>query len=79
MTKRGSVRFLFCLLALAVVSLIPSGAQSERPKNICKATHLGIYTVAISCTNGSDPTGRKLGETLLISCGKVDETQTAKK
>lgn len=70
MTKKGSLRFLFCLLALAVVSLIPSGAQSERPKVVCKSTRLGPMAVAIVCLNGADPTGHKLGDTLIISCGK---------
>ena len=70
MTKRGSIRFLFCLLALAVVSLIPSGAQSERPKVVCKATRLGPMAVAITCLNSADPTGHKLGDTLIISCGE---------
>ena len=70
MTKRSSNRFMFCLLLLALASLIPSSAQSDKPKNICKATHLGPMAVAITCLNGADPTGNKMGDTLIISCGK---------
>ena len=70
MTKRSSNRFMICLLLLALASLIPGNAQSDKPKNICKATHLNPMSIAVSCTNGSDPTGRKVDEVLIISCGK---------
>lgn len=71
MTKRSMARFAVCLLVLVIVSLVPSGAlQSDKPKNVCKAVHLGPMSVAITCLNGADPTGNKYGDTLIISCGK---------
>lgn len=35
-----------------------------------KVSRLSTKEVGISCLNGGDPTGTKLGETLIISCGK---------
>lgn len=52
------------------------GQYSERPKNVAKATHLGMYEVAVTCTNGADPTAFKHGDMLIISC--TDERQSHK-
>jgi hypothetical protein len=41
-----------------------------RPKPICKVSRLGIYDIGVVCTNGSDPAGHKVGDLLIISCGK---------
>lgn len=71
MSKSNSFRFILCLLFLALVSLIPSGAQSERPKNVIKASHIGTMSVVVTCANDADPTGKEIAyHTLLISCGK---------
>lgn len=55
-------------IILAVIVL--SALVMAESKYICKVAHLGTNTVAITCTNGADPTGRKEGDILLISCGK---------
>lgn len=71
MSKRTMWRFFACIVAMAVLAIVPSGAQSERPKNICKAVHLGTRDVAVSCLDGADPTVK--GNTsgfLIVSCGK---------
>lgn len=65
------------LIACLVFGSIAWGMQ-ERQKNVCKATHLGPYSVAISCTDGADPTGKKLGDTLIISCRAFDHAQSGK-
>jgi hypothetical protein len=55
-------------ITLAVITL--SVFVAAESKYICKVAHLGTHTVAITCTNGSDPTGKKDGDILFISCGK---------
>jgi len=52
------------LLACALFAV-----SQDKPKNVCKSTRLGPMAVAITCLNGADPTGRKYGDTLIISCG----------
>lgn len=42
----------------------------NRPKSVVKTSHLGPNAVAITCLNGADPTGQKVGSVLIISCGK---------
>jgi hypothetical protein len=44
--------------------------ECPRPKPIYKVTKLSLTEVGISCNNGGDPTGRKIGDTLIISCGR---------
>ena len=42
----------------------------EKPKNVYKLFHFSPTEVGISCQNGADPTGRKVGDLVIISCGK---------
>lgn len=56
-------KLLIVMLVLAAIA----AAETKR--------HFHIHTVSpesfmVRCDNGGDPTGRKDGETLLISCGK---------
>jgi hypothetical protein len=60
--------YVWTLLVFVVLVAMASG--EERAKSICKTSHIGINAVAISCTNGADPTGNKFGNVLIISCGK---------
>lgn len=55
---------------LLFLTLLASSVTASESKVVCKTSRLGPYAVAITCTNGSDVTGRKLGDVLVISCGK---------
>ena len=57
---------IICALLMAGIV----GADCAKPKPIYKVTKLGLSEVGISCTNGADPTGQKIGDTLIISCGQ---------
>lgn len=58
-------------LQIAIVLLLTGIAYAAGAiKSVCKVTHLGSNDVGITCTNGADPTGRKYGDVLIISCGK---------
>jgi hypothetical protein len=43
---------------------------ADKPKNIYKLFHLSTTEIGITCQNRADPTGRKVGELVIISCGK---------
>ena len=61
---------------ITLLLMIGSAAiASERAKNVYKTTHLSTTQVGISCQNGADPTGRKIGDLLIISCGDASATQ----
>jgi hypothetical protein len=42
----------------------------EKPKNVYKLFHLSATEIGVTCQNGADPTGRKVGELVIISCDK---------
>jgi hypothetical protein len=54
---------------LVILSLLAS-SYGPRPESIIKTSHLSSTEIAVSCKNGADPTGQKIGDVLLISCGK---------
>ena len=58
--------------AIAVFVLMAAGSlvASERPKSIIHVSHLTPTEVGITCANNGDPTGNKIGDVLVISCGK---------
>jgi hypothetical protein len=60
MTKRITIAIL----------LLVSVAVAARREYTIKSSHLGLNAVAITCENGGDPTGKKYGDVLIISCGK---------
>lgn len=63
-----SVARVTCMVLL--IMLIEASAQSVRPKPLYKVTRLSLTEVGISCPgNGADPTGTKVGDTVIISCG----------
>jgi hypothetical protein len=65
------------LIALAVLAFTAVIVAESR--YVIKSTHVGNAAVAITCTNGGDPTGKMLdGNVLLISCGTTGTT-TARK
>lgn len=53
-----------------LILLLGTTAFATRIEYNYKVTRLSTKEVGISCLNGGDPTGTKLGETLIISCGK---------
>jgi len=57
-------------LAIALLSLAAVAYAADRAKNVYKLSHLSETEVGISCQNGADPTGQKVGNTLIISCGR---------
>ena len=54
------------LLTLAVASV----CWGESKKYILNYKRLSTTEVGVSCENGADPTGKKFGNTLIISCGQ---------
>jgi hypothetical protein len=45
-------------------------AQSSKPKNVYKLTHLSPSEAIITCQNGADPTFKNLtGNAVMVSCG----------
>lgn len=55
---------------MALLLLLVAGVGAES-KYVAKASHLGSYSIAVSCTNGADPTvAGKVGDALIVSCGK---------
>lgn len=58
------ITLLSLLLSMAVL------AFADHVDYICESKHIGTSAVAVSCKNGADPTGTKIGTILLISCGK---------
>ena len=55
------------VLAILILSALAVGAEQ---KYVLSAKRLSTTEEAISCNNGGDPTGTKIGDTLIISCGK---------
>lgn len=56
-------------LTLATIVLALALAAGAASKNICQVKRLSTNEVGISCANGADPTGVKIGETVVMSCG----------
>jgi hypothetical protein len=57
------------LFAVCTIALLVSVAAADKPKNVYKTFHFTTTEVGITCLNGADPTGRKMGDILIISCG----------
>lgn len=50
--------------------LVVSAMAAERAKSLYKISHLSPTDLSVYCINGGDPTGHKIGNVLVISCGK---------
>lgn len=57
---------LFTLVTILAVLALAAVAAT---KTICQVKRLSTSEVGISCANGADPTGTKIGDTVIISCG----------
>jgi len=58
------------LIASFVLLFAVALFAGERPKNVYKIFHLSPTEIGITCQNEADPTGRKVGDLVIISCGK---------
>ena len=58
------------LITLAAVIALAQVSGTAESKNILSGKRLSTTEVALSCSNGADPTGRKIGNTVIISCGR---------
>jgi hypothetical protein len=63
-------RYAFVALLVLLGTLF---AASDKPKPIYKITRLTQTQVGISCLNGADPTGRKIGDMVIMSCSYSTE------
>jgi hypothetical protein len=52
---------------------------AERSKALYKVTRLSPTQVGISCLNGADPTGRKVGDIVIMSCAYSEDTTVPSK
>lgn len=50
--------------------LLAVGIATAESKFILNAKRLSTGEIGITCANGGDPTGQKIGDVLIISCGK---------
>ena len=57
-------------LALILLSLAAVASNTPREPSMYKVTRLSPTELGIHCLNGGDPTGKKIGDTLIISCGR---------
>jgi hypothetical protein len=57
------------VLVWAVLAVV-ANAQTVKPKYIYKLFRLNPSELGIVCQNGADPTGTKVGDMVIISCGK---------
>jgi len=57
-------------LTLIAVFALGAIAGATASTSIVKVSHLSDTEVGISCKNSADPTGKMVGSTLIISCGK---------
>ena len=59
--------FVCVLLCLATASM---RGERQKIEYQYKLTKLSAVELGITCLNGGDPTGVKVGQTLIISCGR---------
>lgn len=61
------------LLVVALLVLIVASVcwgQSVRKAYVLNYKRLSTEAIGVTCANGGDPTGQKVGDLLIISCGK---------
>jgi len=66
MRKRSS-HALAVVVGLLFAGVFVYGTQ---PKPNYRVTRLSANAVGVSCLNGGDPTGRKVGDVLILTCGE---------
>lgn len=57
---------------LTIIAVLTLGAiaGATASTSLIKVSRLSDTEAGISCKNGADPTGKMIGNTLIISCGK---------
>lgn len=55
---------------IAAILILAAFALGTESKWVLNYKRLSTREIGISCNNGGDPTGTKVGDTLIISCGK---------
>jgi len=55
------------IITLLILMGLALGTES---KYVLNYKRLSTREIGISCANGGDPAGTKVGDTLIISCGK---------
>jgi hypothetical protein len=53
---------------IAAIALTAASAVAQRAKTIYKVSKLSETQVGVSCTNGADPTVRRIGDILVVAC-----------
>lgn len=53
----------------AILCVAATAAERVKLEPIYKVSRLSNTEVGISCMNGADPTGKKIGNTVIMSCG----------
>jgi hypothetical protein len=66
-------------LAIAVLILSVLALATEKEKALYKIIRLSPTQVGISCLNGADPTGRKIGDVVIMSCAYSADTAVPSK
>jgi hypothetical protein len=55
---------------LAILLLVCGAAMATESKYILATKRISSTDIAITCSNSGDPTGHKIGDVLIISCGQ---------
>jgi hypothetical protein len=58
------------ILALALTAVVAGVFGWHVNSYVYRLTYLNKSEIGIVCSNGADPTGTKVGEMVVISCGK---------
>lgn len=66
---KGRTMILICVTVLDLAA-VAYGAAS---RYIVHVSRIGNAAVAVSCMNGADPTGTKVGEAVIMTCDEVKE------
>lgn len=64
------LKLALCLIPILAGLLFGLTLQGGQSKANYKVTRLSANEVGVSCTNGADPSGSKVGDTVILSCGE---------
>jgi hypothetical protein len=63
------LKLALCLIPILAGLLFGLTLYGDSPKAHYKVTRLSPNDVGVACLNGADPTGHKVGDVLILSCG----------
>lgn len=55
-------------IAITAALVLIGGVGAQKAKTLFKVTKVSLSQVAVSCTNGADPTIRRIGDMLVVAC-----------